>query len=137
VLGRVLFLFSTVSVSTATTTLPTVGSAVIDVVGFNLGLVSSAISVVYTGGSLGLMSRSHTVDQGACTVAAPGTYIKCPSQPGVGANYSLSVVVDGGASAASAAVLSYAPPIINSVDGPGALGCPTAGGVAVHLQGVR
>jgi hypothetical protein len=124
-------------VTTPKDLLPTSGGAFIDIKGINLGLASSAISVVYTGGSLGFAARTYTIERGACTIVAPGTFITCPSQPGVGANYTFIAMVDGGTSNVSTATLSYAPPIINSVDGPGAVNSPAAGGLSIQLSGVR
>ncbi len=60
---------------------------------------------------------------------------RCTSAAGVGANYTVSVTVDGGASNASADALSYAPPVINSLSGPGALGASAAGGTVIVLNG--
>ncbi len=123
--------------TTVTGSLPTAGTASVDIKGARLGLLGSAISVNYGGGSLGLTARTHAVPAGACTVVVPGTFIRCPTLPGVGANYTFVVSVDGGASAPSAASLSYAPPIINSVEGPGAYNALAAGGMQILLQGVR
>ena len=64
------------TVSTGTRALPTVGGALVDIVGVNLGLASSAIVVAYSGGSLGLTPRSHTLTAGVCTVVTPGTAIQ-------------------------------------------------------------
>jgi hypothetical protein len=125
------------TVSAPSGLLPTIGGAFIDIRGRYLGLASSAIAVLYTGGSIGFATRSYTIERGACTVVGPGTLIACPSQPGVGANYTFTVLVDGGASAVSSGMLSYAPPIINSVDGPGAVNSPARGGVHIQLNGVR
>jgi hypothetical protein len=54
---------------------------------------------------------------------------------GIGANYTVVVTVDGGMSSASTDALSYAPPVINSLGGPGATGADTAGGDAILLFG--
>jgi hypothetical protein len=80
--------------------------------------------------------RSHSLPPGSCTIVTPGTAIRCTTLPGVGANYTFVVTVAGGSSAASSGSLSYAPPIINSVDGPGAVRGPAAGGVYIYLHGV-
>lgn len=108
-----------------------------DIRGARLGLVASAIALTYTGGSLGVATRTYAVPTGACTVVDPGTLIRCPTLPGVGANYTFVVTVDGGSSAVGAGFLSYAPPIINSVEGPGAYNGLAAGGMSILLQGVR
>ena len=80
--------------------------------------------------------RSHSLGPGSCSIVTPGSAIRCVSAPGVGANYTSVVTVDGGASNVSTAKLSYAPPIINSVEGPGAVHGPAAGGVYIYLNGV-
>jgi hypothetical protein len=118
----------------------TPGGALVDITGQFMGLVASVIAVSYSGGSLGFPTRTFAVPPGSCTLTTPGAAIRCTSVPGVGANYSFVVAVDGGSSAPSqgpAGLLSYSPPIINSVDGAGAVGGPAAGGVAVNLRGVR
>ncbi len=116
---------------------PTVGGATFDVTGTALGLTAAAVTVTYAGGSDGLARRSHTLPPGACTVVAPGTALRCPSLPGVGANYTFTVTVDGGVSDGSAATLSYAPPVINSLGGEGAAGADTAGGAFILLRGAN
>jgi hypothetical protein len=55
--------------------------------------------------------------------------------PGIGANYTFTVAVDGGVSNAHTDALSYAPPVINSLSGPGASGAGTAGGATIFLNG--
>jgi hypothetical protein len=117
--------------------LPTVGGAgsTVDIRGLYLGLQPSAVAVTYSGGSDGHASRTYTTPGGACTILAPGTAIRCPMQPGVGANYTFAVTVGSGVSRPSTGVLSYAPPVINSVDGPGADRGLTTGGVPVLLRG--
>ncbi len=54
---------------------------------------------------------------------------------GIGANYTFVVTVAGGVSNASADALSYAPPVINSLNGPGASGAGTGGGAVIFLNG--
>ncbi len=54
---------------------------------------------------------------------------------GIGANYTVTVAVDGGVSNASTDALSYAQPVINSLGGPGATGADTAGGEFIFLNG--
>ncbi len=117
--------------------LPTVGGATFDVAGTALGLTAAVITVTYAGGSDGMARRSHTLPPGACTVVAAGTALRCPSLPGVGANYTFTVTVDGGVSDGSAASLSYAPPVINSLGGEGAAGADTAGGAVIVLRGAN
>ena len=65
-----------VSVTTPVVALPTVGGAAIDIRGSGLGLSATAVSVTYTGGSLGMMRRSYTLPQGACTLVSPGTALR-------------------------------------------------------------
>ncbi len=60
---------------------------------------------------------------------------RCTSTAGVGANYTFTVTVANGVSNTSADVLSYAPPVINSLSGPGASGAGTAGGAVIFLNG--
>ena len=55
--------------------------------------------------------------------------------PGIGANYSVIVVVDEGASNGSAAMLSYGAPVISRIDGDGAANAPGRGGSIVRLIG--
>ncbi len=149
--------------STPAFVLPTVGGALIDIRGTGLGLTSSAVRVAYAGGSDGMMQRLYILPPGACTLVLPGTAlryvgggsaiclpanntsaashccwlapIRCISAPGVGANYTLNVTVDGGVSSASSDSISYAPPVINSLSGSGALGASAAGGAEILLTG--
>jgi hypothetical protein len=64
-------------------------------------------------------------------------YMVCPTPIGVGANYSVVITVDGGSSVPTTRLLSFAPPVIESLTGPGAVGAPAAGGAVVNLHGVR
>ena len=105
--------------------LDTAGGSAIVVHGSNLGLVPSVVTLSYNGGSLGMTRRSYTAS--ACVVLVGGVQISCTSVPGVGANYSVTVTVDGFASNASVDVVSYGPPIISSVEGTGATLAPAAG----------
>ena len=63
------------------------------------------------------------------------SFTRCTSVPGIGANYTFVVAVEGGVSNASTDALSYAPPVINSLSGPGASGADTAGGAVIFLNG--
>lgn len=123
-------------VSTATQTLPTTGGAIVDITGSYLGVAASTISMAYYGGSSGRPVRAFSIASG-CTVVVPNSHIQCPSVAGVGANYTFVVTVAGGSSPNSTAMLSYSPPFISSVDGPGAVLGPAAGGAIVYLHGVR
>jgi hypothetical protein len=124
---------STEMVSTSAGELATVGGTTVDIAGLHLGLVSSTVSLTYSGGSLGYKQRSYN---GTCVVVEPGTLVRCTTSPGVGANYSFEVTVDGGRSEPSAMTLSYASPIISSVDGPGAVHALAIGGAPIFLRGV-
>ena len=107
-------------VSTALGTLSTTGTSLVDIRGEQLGVQAAAISLRYTGGSLGLPSRTYTLGPGVCTVIAAGLHIRCPTKPGVGANYTFVVTVNGTDSEESARTLSYTPPSVGGVYGPGA-----------------
>jgi hypothetical protein len=115
--------------------LPTPGGSPVDIVGTDLGLSPSVVSVTYSGGSTGLPTRRYDIPSGNCTILTPGAHLLCPSLPGVGANYTFVVTVDGIPSAPSTDVLSYARPVISSVDGVGATFGPTRGGATVLLHG--
>jgi hypothetical protein len=119
----------------AGTPLDTAGTSLVDIFGSNLGMEPSEVSIFYAGGSFGLSNRVYTPQAGSCVVVSAGTHIRCPTTAGVGANYSFVVTVAGGASAPSLDNLSYTPPAIRSVAGPGAALAPAAGGVTVHLIG--
>jgi hypothetical protein len=121
-------------VSTPTGSLATAGGAFVVITGRNLGMAAAAVSLSYSGGSTGLAHRAYAPTD-ACEVVSAGTHIRCPSAPGVGANYSFVVTVDGGASDGSSRLLSYTQPAISSVDGPGANLAPAAGGVPIFLHG--
>jgi hypothetical protein len=127
----------TETVTTPVFTLPTAGGATFDITGTGLGLSPDAITVSYAGGSDGMLQRSFTLPPSSCTILSPGSSLRCPSLPGVGANYSVSVAVDGGMSDASATRLSYAPPVINGLSGEGAAGGRTAGGAFIFLRGAN
>jgi hypothetical protein len=114
--------------------MPTAGGADVDITGRNLGLEASAVSLAYSGGSYGLAPRTYSPTQ-PCVVVAAGTHLRCPSAPGVGANFTFVVTVDGGSSPASVRVVSYTQPAISSVDGPGATLAPAVGGVPIYLHG--
>jgi hypothetical protein len=83
-----------------------------------------------------MATRRYVVPPGGCTLPSPGHVIQCTTVAGVGANYTFVVEVEGGGSAPSVDRLLYSPPIINSVDGPGAVNGPAAGGAVVYLHGV-
>ncbi len=101
--------------------------------GQNLGVSLASINVTYTGGSDGMVVRTFQTDP--CTVAAAGTVLQCPSVPGVGANYSFVVAVEGISSPNSVQLLSYEPPSITFLDGPGAERGMAKGGQEINLHG--
>lgn len=125
------------TVSVASSGLATVGGTTVDITGVHLGLSPAVISVTLTGGSLGLAVRAYSLPPGACVVVDPGVAIRCSTVAGVGANYTVTVDVDGGHSDPSVDKVSYARPMISSVEGPGAVGAATRGGAQVSLHGVR
>jgi hypothetical protein len=124
------------TVSVASSGLATVGGTTVDITGVHLGLSPAVISVTLTGGSLGLAVRAYSLPPGACVVVDPGVAIRCSTVAGVGANYTVTVDVDGGHSDPSVDKVSYARPMISSVEGPGAVGAATRGGAQVSLHGV-
>jgi hypothetical protein len=111
--------------------MPTNGGSPVVVLGSNLGLTAGAVTVTYTGGP----DRNRSYSMGACTVVSPGTKIQCPSAPGAGANYSVVVSIEGRASQPSDVRISYAAPVISSMDGDGATGATTEGGSEINLRG--
>jgi hypothetical protein len=122
-------------VTTPAGSLTTVGGSTVDVTGTNLGLTPSDVVLTYEGGSDGMAQRAYS--SGPCSIVAPGTHIRCSAVAGVGANYTFVVTVGGGRSAPSTQRVSYAAPVLSDVGGPGAVGCPAAGGVHILLFGVR
>jgi hypothetical protein len=109
----------------------------VDITGTDLGLNASAVFISYSGGSPGLATRTHTTAPGSCVIVAAGTHLRCATLPGVGTNFSFVVHVDGAASDASAATLSYAPPTISDVAVPGLALVPLAGAVTVSIRGTN
>jgi hypothetical protein len=107
----------------------------VDIQGRNLGADATVVSMAYQGGSTGLPPRSYHPPGGTCTIVVAGTHIRCPSQPGVGANYTFIVSVDGVSSGPSATSLSYTQPAIASVSGVGATRGPAAGNATILLLG--
>ncbi len=116
--------------------LSTLGGGLIDIRGEHVGLVPSAVSVEYRGGSDGMAVRVYTIGSGQCVVVEPGAAIRCPAAPGIGANYTFVVMVDGGASSASASTLSYARPMVSKVQLESGQVASTEGGESVLLLGV-
>jgi hypothetical protein len=118
-----------------TGTLATSGASFVDITGSHLGLNASAVSLSYIGGSAELTTRTYVTAPGTCTIITAGTWLRCATVPGVGANFSFTVVVDGASSSASAGTLSYAPPTIADVAVPGMTLVPLAGAVTVLVRG--
>jgi hypothetical protein len=115
--------------------LPTPGGGVIEVSGTNVGLASAAVALSYAGSLPGLPRRSYT--SASCVVVRAGAVVQCSTPPGIGAEFAVVLDVDGGASEPSAGTVSYAPPAITSVSGPGAEGGPAVGGAEILLQGAN
>ena len=103
----------------ASSALATVGGTQFLIRGSNLGLHPTPIVVRYENRVSGFRARSHSTLPNECQVLSPGTLIRCPSVAGLGVNYTFSVSVDRGQSPFSKDMLSYAAPVISSVDGPG------------------
>ena len=103
--------------------------------GRNLGLTASVVTVAYSGGSIGMARRRYDIHVGDCTVVVAGTHLRCSTVPGVGANYTFEVTVDGVTSSPSNATLSYGAPGINSVELVELASAPTRGGAAVRIHG--
>jgi hypothetical protein len=92
-----------------------------------------------------LSNSVYTFQSGPCTVVTPSAAVRCLAPPGVGANHTVTLVVDGVVSAPYPnRTLSYAAPTLTSVEvlaGPGdaratvdAIG--TAGGSVVAIRGL-
>ena len=113
--------------------LPTIGGADIDLFGINLGVDSEVLQLQYLGGSADHSNRSYNATD--CIVIVAETHVRCTSVPGVGANYSFVLCVAGGCSDRSDKQISYTAPIVDSVDGPGAVLASTAGGSFIFLHG--
>jgi hypothetical protein len=124
-------------VSAATSTLATAGGTAVDLYGRNMGATPSVVAVTYRGGSDGHQVRTYAPPPGTCAIVTAGTHIRCPTLPGVGANYTFTVAVDGVASAPSKQTLSYTQPAIASVTGSGAVRGPAAGNATILLRGTN
>jgi hypothetical protein len=117
--------------------MPTAGGAILDMFGQYLGVQPGVVSITLSGGSDGYPRHVHAIPAGLCSIVVANTWIQCPTVPGLGANYTVVAIVDGGSSNASPNLLSFSPPVITEVSGPGATNGPAAGGAAIHLHGVR
>jgi hypothetical protein len=108
-----------VRLSSGASGMPTAGGVAVTITGSWLGLNSSAVSMVYTGGLAG--QAQHTYTSHDCTVLRAGAEVACMAVAGVGGKYSFQLLVDGGRSEPSVDTLSYAPPTITGLLGPGAV----------------
>ena len=88
------------SVTSPGGSLSTVGGSLVVITGTNLGLSASAVTVTYSGGATGMQRRQYTIPSGGCVITSVGfsESLQCQSVAGVGANYSFTVIVDGGVS---------------------------------------
>lgn len=105
------------SVRGPTSGIPTYGDVEIDIRGSFLGISDSAVQMVYSGGSDGRTRR--TLISSSCFVIEPNVRVVCLAVPGVGANYSVQLIVDGGVSNNSSDMLSYSAPTVNQLFGNG------------------
>ena len=103
------------------------GSSTIHVYGSWLGLNASAVTVTYSGALWGQPIRTYVSPN--CSIVAPNMLLACSVVPGTGANLSVTVMVDGYASAPSATTLSYVPPTVTSV-----IVSAGAAGVDTHVR---
>ena len=119
------------------TALPTMGGGLLTIAGRNLGRTTSwplALQVTLSGAVDGQASRQIVMSWSACSLLQEGTQLQCVVPPGVGGNYTTVVQYDGGASAPSADRVSYAPPVIRRLDGPGT-NANTTGNASITLYG--
>ena len=103
--------------------LPGAGGGVIAITGRFLGTDAHVIRLRYVGGLDGQLVREYFAS--GCTVAIPNSKVVCTSVPGVGGNYRFQLIVDGGASALSSEMFSYAAPAVLSLSGPATSSAPT------------
>jgi hypothetical protein len=96
----------------------TTGSEYITVHGSSFGPYGAQVSAFY--GSY----KSST-----CSITSPQTTVVCATVEGVGANYSLYLVIGGQDSNSSRVLVSYKVPTLTSVSGTGASESSTAGGM--------
>lgn len=97
-------------VYTAGLTIPTAGGVSIVIQGSALGIDGSIVYLMYSGGLLG--QARHVYNSTDCSVVEANVLLSCMAAPGVGGNYTFSVIVGGGASAPSLTTLSYTSPTI-------------------------
>ncbi len=123
------------SVFTLSGTMSTAGTTLVNITGANLGVDPSVVSISYSGGTVGYPRRTYTPPSGTCIILKAGTHIQCATVPGVGANYTFTVTVDGGVSPPSGDAISYTAPSVGSVYGPGAARAPAVNGGFIFLSG--
>jgi IPT/TIG domain len=102
---------------------PTSGGVSIVIRGSYLGIEDGVISMRYSGG-LPEVPR-HTYLSTTCRVISPNSVVSCETVPGVGGNYSLHALVDGGPSNNSTTLFSYLPPTVSGLAGNGSVGGST------------
>jgi hypothetical protein len=122
-------------VSTPAGVMSTAGFTIVDIVGANIGVDPNAVSISYSGGSPGLARRTYEPPRNSCTIVISGARIRCATSPGVGTGYRFVVNVGDAASSPSVHTLSYGPPSLASVSGPGALLASAGGGSVIFLSG--
>ena len=116
--------------SYALSNLPTTGATLLFVTGSNFGSANTNLTLTLSSGYSSDPSLAAYA-WGPCTLITPHTAMACMLPPGVGTNLYVSAALGGrqGLSAPLSTVsLSYAPPVITGISGPGALLASTAGG---------
>jgi hypothetical protein len=103
--------------------IPTSGGVSIAIRGAYLGIDETLISMRYSGG-LPDVPR-HTYLSTTCRVISPNAVVSCETVPGVGGNYSLQLLTDGGPSNTGTTLFSYLPPTVSGLAGNGSIGGST------------
>lgn len=106
--------------------------AVDDPTGARTASVAQAPPVLLSYATAALTTPFDGLD---CALTTEHTQLRCTTAAGAGANLSWRVVVNGQASADLASTLSYQPPVLDLVYGPGANQGSTEGGDAVYVSG--
>jgi len=128
---------SALSQSPSLTTLNTRGGDAFMVNGTNFGGPNAItpLQVQYACGGLGQYVYTTTCTRDATN---PHTYAACPTMAGVGAGCTLSATVCSATSALyDGTPVAYAPPIVTSVTGPGALRASTEGNQGACAQSCK
>ena len=105
----------------------------IEIVGKDFGSDISKINAYF-----GPATHSDRYTAAPCRLQIGGNgknTLTCNTPPGVGAGHTLYVSVGGQVGLPYPRKVSYAPPVIVSVDGPGASGSTTTGGESIFLIG--